>query len=353
MSALDERFSREVVTSYMRDLRYKESTIRTKLAYLPHFFRFIEKEGIADLREASAAHIEHFLAFEQEAICERAGKRYGSGTLLAVFAAVRILFASLYHAELLLTNPARGVRLRSREKSRLRPVFSEEEIAQFLDGIDVKARLGLRDRAMFELMYSSGLRSGEVGKLTRGDIDLGSRMLIVRDAKWSKDRMLPISEVAAAFMAMYLGKAGDAPRPVFEGYHGGLRAHAVEERFHHHLWRAGLEGKGLSAHSIRHATATHMLAHGADLRYVQELLGHESIETTVVYTNELLENLKRIYKQFHPRENALYREADGEYQARLQHLVDRLCDPRRPSNKRRRRQARAAVAQVDRRKEKD
>lgn len=351
MSALDERASRKVLMSYMRDLRYKESTIRTKLAYLPHFFRFTEREGITDLREVSAMHIERFLMTEQDAICERTGKPYGSGTLLAVFAAVRILFASLYHEELLLSNPARGVKLRSREKARLRPVFSEGEIAQFLDGIDVKAPLGLRDRAMFELMYSSGLSSGEMGKLTRGDIDLGSRMLIVRDAKWSKDRMVPISEVAAAFMGTYLGKGGDASRPVFQGPRGGLRAHAVEERFHHHLERTGLQGKGLSAHSIRHATATHMLAHGADLRYVQELLGHESIETTVIYTNELLENLKRIYRKYHPRENALYREADGEYQARVRHLVDRLCDPRRPSNKRRRREART-VSQVDRRKEK-
>jgi hypothetical protein len=79
------------------------------------------------------------------------------------------------------------------------------------------------------------------------------------------------------------------------------------------------------------------LAHGADLRYVQELLGHQSIETTVVYTNELFENLKRIYKSFHPRENALYREIDESYQARIQRLVARLEDPRRPSNKRWRR----------------
>jgi integrase len=80
--------------------------------------------------------------------------------------------------------------LKPREKNRLRAVFTEEEIARFLDGIDVHQRLGLRDRAVFELMYSSGPRAGELGKLDRGDIDLGERMLIVRDAKWSKDRVL-------------------------------------------------------------------------------------------------------------------------------------------------------------------
>ena len=140
---------------------------------------------------------------------------------------------------------------------------------------------------MFELMYSSGLSSGEMGKCPAWGHRPGTRMLIVRDAKWSKDRMVPISEVAAAFMGTYLGKGGDASR---RGASGTARrsssARGRRVRFHHHLERTGLQGKGLSAHSIRHATTTHMLAHGADLRYVQELLGHESIETTVIYTNE-------------------------------------------------------------------
>jgi integrase/recombinase XerD len=192
-------------------------------------------------------------------------------------------------------------------------VFSEEEITRlrFLDGIDIHQPLGLRDRAIFELLYSSGLRASEVGKLNRGDIDLDSRMLIVRDAKSSKDRVVPISEVAHRFLSLYLGGASNAQHPAFLGQKGRIGPGCVTRRFGFHLARAGLEGKGLSVHSIRHATATHLLAHGADLRYVQELLSHQSIETTVVYTNELFENLKRIYKSFHPRENALYREIDG------------------------------------------
>jgi integrase/recombinase XerD len=262
-----------------------------KLFYLAHFLRFASDEGIHDLREVGESHIERFIQKEREAVCPRTGRAYRGGTLLAVFGVVKLLFSALYQAERILTNPAREVRLKSEQKSRVRPVFTEEEIARFLDGIDIHEPLGLRDRAMFELIYSSGLRAGEAGKLYRGDIDLSSRMLIVRDAKWSKDRMVPINEVVAAFLSMYLGVEGRPERPAFVGQKGRIGTQCVKSRFHYHLANTGLEGKGLTPHSIRHATATYMLAHGADLRFVQELLGHESIETTAINTNELFENL--------------------------------------------------------------
>jgi site-specific recombinase XerD len=183
---------------------------------------------------------------------------------------------------------------------------------------------------MFELMYSSGLRSSEVVKLNRGDIELESRMAIIRDTKWSKDLVVPINEVAHAFLSLYLAQtdAALAERPAFLGARGRMSAHSLRARFRYHLINAGLKDKGLTPHSIRHATATHLLAHGADLRYVQELLGHQSIETTVLYTNEQLENLKRIYKTHHPRENALYREVDEEYRKSAARLLARLKDPR-------------------------
>ena len=336
MSALEAGKVRAVFTEVMTARRYKRSTVSNRLRFMERFLSFAASQGVKDLRDANAELIERYMAAEQEVVSARTRRPYRRGTLVGAFTAVRLLFAALYQAELILKNPAREVRFKTKAKSQLRAVFTEEEIARFLDGIDIHQPLGLRDRAIFELVYSSGLRAGEVGKLNRGDIDLGTRMLIVRDAKWSKDRMVPISEVAHSFLSLYLEGVSDPQRPVFLGQRGRMGSAAVADRFHKHLARAGLEGKELTVHSIRHATATHLLAHGADLRYVQDLLGHESIETTAVYTHEQFENLKRIYKSFHPRENALYREIDEVYQARIQHLVDRLEDPKRPKNKRRR-----------------
>jgi len=336
MPAVDATKAQAVLAEYLVSLRYKDSTIRTKTAYLKPFLHFVAVVGITDLREASAAQIQRYLEHQASAISARTGRRYSPGALLLFYNTVKLLFGALYQAELVLANPVREVSFRPREKNRLRAVFSEEEIARFLDGIDVHQRLGLRDRTMFELMYSSGLRAGEMGKLDRGDIDLGERMLIVRDAKWSKDRVLPVSEVAASFLTLHLKGMSDPQRPAFPSGKGRMSAACVAKRFRHHLANAGLQGKGFSAHSIRHATATHLLAHGADLRYVQELLGHESIETTVIYTNELFENLKRIYRRFHPRENELYREVDQEYRARVERLLSRLRDPRRLAQQARR-----------------
>ena len=222
MSALDAARARTVFLQYMQDLRYKDNTIRGRSHYLEHFLRFAAEQGIADLRDVSAPLIERFLAFEQQAVSTKTGLPYRRGTLLAAYGAVRLLFASLYQAELLLSNPAREVTFKTRAKIGLRAVFTEEEIARFLDGIDVQQKLGLRDRAIFELIYSSGLRAGEVGKLNRGDIDLGARMLIVRDAKWSKDRVVPINEVAHRFLSLYLQGVSDPRRPAFLGQKGRI-----------------------------------------------------------------------------------------------------------------------------------
>lgn len=338
---LDALKAAAVFEEYLENLRYKKSTIRTKTAYLKGFLEFLSRERIVDLREVNGDSIRRYLEAKAGAISARTGGPYSPATLLLFHGSVRLLFTALFQAQLVLVNPAGDVVFRPRQKSRLRAIFSEEEIARFLDGIAVKGPLGLRDRAMFELMYSSGLRTGEMGKLDRGDVDLAQRMLIVRDAKWSKDRVVPVSEVAAVFLSRYLEGRTDPRLPTFVGRNGRMSATGVRRRFHVHLAGVGLEGKGLSPHSIRHATATHLLAHGADLRYVQELLGHESIETTVIYTNELVENLKRIYRRYHPRENELYREVDAAYLGRVGRLVARLEDRHRLAQKARRRARRS------------
>jgi site-specific recombinase XerD len=318
-----------MLKEYLDRARYAKRFIRGVHGYLKPFMRFLANEKIHDLREVKGSYVDRYFADVRTGVSARTGKSYGRGGLLSLYNAVRLLFLALYRAGAILKNPMAEATFRVREKQKPRRVFSEDEINKFLDAIDLDATLGLRDRTMFELAYSSGLRVSEIAKLDRGDIDLEQRMVLIREAKWMKDRVVPLNEVAHAFLARYLAGKNRAEAPAFSGKAGRLGTGGIERRFRFHCAKAGLSGRGLSIHSIRHATATHLLAHGADLRYVQELLGHESIETTVTYTNELVDNLKRIYRSFHPRENLLHREIDAEYLSRVERLVGRLIDPAR------------------------
>ena len=151
--------------------------------------------------------------------------------------------------------------------------------------------------------------------LDAGDIDFENRMVQIRDSKFGKDRVVPVSKVAIAFLKKYAGRRSEGA--IFRGNRGRLSTGAINKRFKELLKKQGLYREGLSTHSIRHCTATHLLAGGADLRYVQELLGHDSIETTVLYTFELQENLKRIYRSHHPRENGYFKEVDPDYLRKL------------------------------------
>jgi site-specific recombinase XerD len=202
--------------------------------------------------------------------------------------------------------------------------MSEDDVARFLDSIEVDASLGLRDRALFELLYSSGLRSSEAAALKVGDLDLERRLVRVVRGKLAKDRVVPMTENAAAYLAeLVAGKDGE--RPVFWGKGTKrLRSSGIGQRFVALAKRCGIYRNGLSVHAMRHACATHLLAHGADLRYVQTLLGHSSVETTVRYTVERTESLRRHYLRAHPRENEYRARVDGSYREGVAALVAAL-----------------------------
>ena len=132
--------------------------------------------------------------------------------------------------------------------------------------------------------------------------------------------MVSVHNVALKFLRLFLIESRVKKGPLFYSIYREKRLDktAINNRFIHWLKKAGMYRCNLSSHCIRHSTAVHLLAGGADLRYVQELLGHESIETTVLYTHELLDNLKKIYKSYHPRENEYFKEVDLEYMKRIE-----------------------------------
>ena len=313
--AMAEKLYRE----YLSGAGCKENSIKVMLSHLRVFLLFLKECGKAgDLREVGKSEIRCYLVHLHESRVRRTGKPYKAQTLAMRIRAVRQLFSCLYLEELILLNPLQDLELEVKGGRSTREIFGCEEMARFLDSIDPDALCGLRDRALFELLYSSGLRVSEAGTLTIEDIDFDGRLMLVK-GKWGKDRIIPFSKVAAVFLKQYLaGREKSKSERVFLGAKGPFKGSSVSERFRCLLKRFGMARAGLVAHSIRHSIATHLLEAGVSIRYVQALLGHESIETTVRYTHTLYDSLKRIYKRYHPRENELYEEVTEEYERRLE-----------------------------------
>jgi len=198
-----------------------------------------------------------------------------------------------------LANPARP--------SRLPKVMSEKQVSNLLDAPDTDAPLGLRDRAMLETLYATGLRVSELVNLKLHEIGFNEGVLRVL-GKGSKERLVPLGELAIDWLTRYLNEArseiikGQQSDALFVTARGGaMTRQAFWQLIKRYALLAGIDPAKLSPHVLRHAFATHLLNHGADLRVVQLLLGHADITTTQIYTHVARERLKMLHTKHHPR----------------------------------------------------
>jgi site-specific recombinase XerD len=188
--------------------------------------------------------------------------------------------------------------------------LSAEELQRLLEAPDSSQPVGLRDRAILQLLFSSGLRVSELVKLDRQDINLKLREFIVR-GKGQKDRPVFISEEAAHWLEQYLKQRSDNFRPLFIHYSGlrselndgnytRLSARSIQRLVHKYARLAGIL-KTVTPHTLRHSFATDLLRNGADLRSVQAVLGHSNVSTTQIYTHVTDPELKRIHETYHSK----------------------------------------------------
>jgi site-specific recombinase XerD len=328
--------------NYLTGSGYAATSVANIIHHLRLFMEFLEESGKNAVTDINEGDIRDFIASFQRKESKR-GTPYSPATVLRVVSSLRHFFRFLYRHDYILANPMEEYETPALDAEARKEIFTREEMARFLDAIDISASNGLRNRAIFELMYSSGLRISEVVKLDLADVDLNERILLVRQGKGGKDRFVPFSEVAAAFIMKNIetdrkryikrARSGDE-NALFLGAQGRMKAYMTRTViFRKILADSGITRKKLSPHSIRHSCATHLLEAGADVRYVQELLGHECIETTVKYTHLMIESLKRVYKTYHPRENEYFEEIDEEYLEQLEKLKEETIR-RREINKR-------------------
>jgi integrase/recombinase XerC len=260
--------------------------------------------------EGSADTIRSFLAFLNE-------KDYSAATLARKIATLRSFYKWADRRRLVASNPMTLIRT-PRQSKRLPKAITVEQVERLLAAPDENDVLGRRDRAMLETLYSTGIRVSELVGLDISDLDAQGESLFVR-GKGKKERIVPLGSHALGAIARYIeGVEGDAkfgPRwtqclqggghgPLFLNKHGSrLSSRSVRRKLDKYLRSVGLD-PSISPHTLRHSFATHLLDNGADLRSVQELLGHQSLSTTQVYTHLTAERLSESYKAAHPRAEA-------------------------------------------------
>jgi integrase/recombinase XerD len=288
------------------------------------FLRWAARRGIGDLRMMTRQNLYDYQTDLLSVISEKTSKPLARGTVSDRYGAVKLLFAAICRTGLLNENITSGVRFElPKTKGLERQAFSDEAMSAILGKMNVNTKSGLRDRALFELVYSSGLRVSEAAKLLVKDVDMRRREMIVR-GKFARDRLVPFSKMARYYLALYLkSRIYQKDEPVFRRVYGAssrgaLRPGSIGRRFSDLLKKHGMKRKELSAHSIRHASASHLLENGAGIRYVQELLGHRNLETTARYTHVQGERLVKIYRKYHPQEHELFDVVDDDYKQRLE-----------------------------------
>jgi integrase/recombinase XerC len=274
-------------------------TVKAYAEDLRQFTGFAETRGVSDASSVDAKMLRAYLQEMQEAKLARASRARKTASL-------RSFFAYLTRQGVLPQSPAVGLRTVRQEK-RL-PKFLRADEIEILMAIPDQTALGLRDRALLETLYASGMRAGELVGLRLADLDLDAGVARVT-GKGGKERVTLLGRHALTALRAYLQEGRPAlvaqqprdPEAVFLNRYGGtLSDRGMRKLFTRYCDKAALHLK-ITPHVLRHTFATHLLSNGADLREVQELLGHSSVGTTQIYTHVTTEHLRAAYAKAHPR----------------------------------------------------
>jgi integrase/recombinase XerD len=282
-----------------------ETTIATRKQSLRIFLMWCAERSIARAQEVTLPMLERYQRYLFH-YRKSDGAPLGFISQRSRLVPVKTFFQWLTRSRLILTNPASELVLPRPPKKLPRHILSLPEIEAILATCDLQTLPGVRDRAVIETLYSTGIRRMELGRLKVYDVDLDGGALFVREGKGRKDRMIPIGARACAWITKYLMDV--RPALVVEPDEGILFLTDYGERLKGerlgHLVRSAIERAGYSfpgsCHLFRHAMATHMLENGADIRFIQAMLGHARLTTTEIYTQVSILKLKEIHAATHP-----------------------------------------------------
>ncbi|HKP94559.1 MAG TPA: site-specific tyrosine recombinase XerC [Fibrobacteria bacterium] len=299
-------FFLEPFNSWQRVRAFSEVTIRRRVDHVRHFIRFCEERGVTTPEEVSRQVVERY----QRHLCHVPSARKKAplslfGQLQYLYT-LRAFFRFLSKERHLLYNPTSEMELPRPGKRLPRHVLTLEEAEAVLNSADPAGVLGLRDRALLETLYSTGIRRSECVNLKVYDLDLLNHTVFIRQGKGKKDRMVPIGARAVLWLQKYLTEVRpelvrepDSQYLFLTPAGEFLAPDYLTERVRFYVHKSGI-GKEGSCHLFRHTMATLMLEGGADVRYVQAMLGHSQLSTTEIYTHVSIRKLKDVHERTHP-----------------------------------------------------
>jgi integrase/recombinase XerD len=302
MRYMDEHFEWMLVTGYSAD------TIRARRVALRKFIAWADERGLADPREITKPMLERYqrwLFYYRKPEGKDAGAPLTIAMQYQYLAPLKTWFRWMSREHHILANPAADLDLPRQPKRLPRSVPSVQEVEAILAEAEPDHPQGLRDRALLETLYATGLRRMELAGTAVYDVDLTRGVLWVRHGKGNRERVVPLGERAMAWLDKYLTEArpellaGDTPALFVNDYGEPAHADFISGKVKRYMEFAGVEKVG-SAHLLRHACATHMLEGGADIRFIQEMLGHANIETTEIYTHVSIDKLIAVHASTHP-----------------------------------------------------
>jgi integrase/recombinase XerD len=289
---------------WMRVTGYSLDTVRARRIAIRRFITWCDDLGIDDPREITRPMLERYqrhLFYYRKAD----GMPLTLGSQLGCLAPLKTWFKWLAREHHILANPASEIELPRQPKRLPRTILSAAEVESILAEADPSSAQGLRDRAMLETLYSTGLRRMELPGLAIYDVDLNRRIVWVREGKGRRDRVIPIGERAAAWVNRYLSEARpqligvDTEALFVTDFGEPVSPEYLAAKVKRYMEFAGIMKPG-SAHLFRHACATHMLEGGADIRFIQAMLGHADLSTTEIYTHVSIDKLQEIHAATHP-----------------------------------------------------
>ncbi len=291
----------EIFNRYINYLELERNaspyTVRNYTTDLMSFFQFLKAKGIGSLKEVDKHVLRDYLAHLME-------QGFVKTSIARKLSAIRSFYRYLEREEILTANPVQKTSSPKLDR-RLPSFLSIDEMTRLLEAPDSATPQGQRDRALLELLYAAGLRVSELAKLNLEQVNLDTREIRVW-GKGSKERMVLMGEPAASALVIYLNQGRTKligkkrTSALFLNRYGArLTERSVQNILQEHANIAGI-GKRVHPHMLRHTFATHLLDGGADLRVVQELLGHASLSSTQIYTHVSKSQAKKVYLSAHP-----------------------------------------------------